>query len=136
MAGVHDPVFYTEPAVADTLDGRFDTDCLHVALLTRQPAHRKVLAQARFDAMLTDMGGCLRKAGVGDLGCHAVRDHAHDQGPDHDGVAALSAGLPRDIWRGRQDAALATRPEPELAESAAGFLPAASTGLTHAAEQK
>src|ERR1700712_1922437 len=88
--------------------------CLHVALLTRRLSGRKLLAQAVFDAMFNDMDGCLREAGVGDLGvprrvramweAFNGRARAYGQALDHDDAAALSIVLLRNIWRGRDDA--------------------------------
>ena len=128
MAASRDPAFYTEPpeglAVADTLDGRFDMICLHVALLSRRLiAGRRgagasspgpVLAQALFDAMFTDMDSCLREGGVGDPGvprrvramweAYHGRARAYDRALDAADDAALSAALLRNIWRGRDAA--------------------------------
>ncbi len=123
MAASRDPAFYTEPpeglAVADTLDGRFDMICLHVALLSRRllagaPNAAPVLAQAVFDAMFTDMDQCLREGGVGDPGVprrvRAMWEAYHGRARAYGGAlgdadgAALSAALLRNIWRGRDGA--------------------------------
>ena len=162
VAASRDAAFYTEPpegfAVADTLDGRFDMICLHVALLSRRliagargagaAAPGRVLAQAVFDAMFTDMDSCLREGGVGDPGVprrvRAMWEAYHGRARAYDGAldaadgAALSAALSRNIWRGRetagsqadrlaawamrQDAALAEQAETELAAGQVSFL--------------
>lgn len=65
------PVFYTDFAVPDTVDGRFEMVSLHTFLL----CHRlkdgdevaRSLAQDVFDAFLDDMDTALREMGVGDL---------------------------------------------------------------------
>lgn len=114
VTAARDPSFYTELAVADTLDGHFDMICLHVALLTRRLAREPALAQAVFDAMFTDMDGCLREGGVGDLGVprrvtamwegYNGRATAYGRALDGGDEAALSMALLRNIWRGRDDA--------------------------------
>lgn len=148
VAAARDPVFYSGFAIADTLDGRFDMICLHVALLTRRLAGQPALAQAVFDAMFNDMDGCLREAGVGDLGvprrvkamweAFNGRAHAYGQALDLGDAAALSDGLLRNLWRGRmdaraqadilagwvigQDASLAAQADAELAAGIARFV--------------
>ncbi len=143
-----DPVFYTELAVADTLDGRFDMICLHVALLTRRLVDQAALAQAVFDAMFNDMDGCLRESGVGDLGvprrvramweAFNGRAQVYGRALDDGDASTLSDGLRRNIWRGRkdaaihaerlarwamrQDASLAAQPDADLANGTVRFL--------------
>lgn len=151
VAAARDPVFYEEFAVADTLDGRFDMICLHVSLLTRRLSGcHPALAQAVFDAMFTDMDGCLREGGVGDLGvprrvkamweAFNGRARAYRQALDREDVDALSDGLLRNIWRGRADArpradvlarwtvqqgaSLSAQPDPDLAAGTVRFLAA------------
>ncbi len=147
VAAARDPWFYTELAVADTLDGRFDLICLHVALLIRRLAGTPDLAQAVFDAMFTDMDASLRENGVGDLGVprrvkamwegYNGRAQAYGQALDRQDAAALSAALLRNLWRGRgdaraqadilagwtlrQDAALAAQPDAALAAGRVRF---------------
>ncbi len=70
------PGFYTDLAVPDTLDGRFELIALHVFTLifrlkNETGAYQKEadrLAQALFDVMFRDMDRSLREMGVGDLG--------------------------------------------------------------------
>ena len=147
VAAARDPWFYTGLAVADTLDGRFDMICLHVALLNRRLAGEPGLAQAVFDAMFTDMDASLRENGVGDLGVprrvkamwegYNGRAQAYGQALDRKDAAALSAALLRNLWRGRgdaqaqadilagwtlrQEAALAAQPDAALAAGTVRF---------------
>lgn len=66
------PAFYTAMGVPDTVDGRFDMIALHVFLilhrLKQENTRTRVIAQALFDAMFTDMDRGLREMGAGDLG--------------------------------------------------------------------
>jgi cytochrome b pre-mRNA-processing protein 3 len=66
------PRFYAEWGVSDTVTGRFDMICLHLALLFRrlraegkEPA---AFSQAVFDLFFKDMDRSLREMGVTDLG--------------------------------------------------------------------
>jgi cytochrome b pre-mRNA-processing protein 3 len=151
VAAARSPAFYEELAVADTLDGRSAMICLHVALLTRRLFRdHPALAQAVFDAMFTDMDGCLREGGVGDPGVprrvkamwEAFNGRARTYGHalDREDVVALSDGLLRNIWRGqddarpqadilagwtmRQSASLSTQADTDLASGVVRFLPA------------
>ena len=72
VGAARDDWFYRELAVPDTLDGRFDTVGLHVALLIHRlrrdaSPDGAAMAQAVFDAMFADMDVNLREMGVGDL---------------------------------------------------------------------
>jgi len=66
------PVLFTEYAVPDTLDGRYEMVCLHAHLVLRrlkaEHAATADLAQALFDRMFLELDQGLREAGVGDLG--------------------------------------------------------------------
>jgi cytochrome b pre-mRNA-processing protein 3 len=58
-------IFYERWGVPDTLEGRFDCACLHMALLLK---HLKgALAQAVFDTFFSYTELTLREVGVGDL---------------------------------------------------------------------
>ena len=69
------PVFYTQAAVPDSLDGRFDLIVLHAFLVMRRlnriPADQmtaaRALSQALFDLMFDDMDQNLRELGAGDM---------------------------------------------------------------------
>jgi cytochrome b pre-mRNA-processing protein 3 len=63
--------FYAEWGVPDTVTGRFDMICLHMALVFRRlrresPAARS-FSQALFDLFFKDMDRSLREMGAGDL---------------------------------------------------------------------
>jgi len=71
VAQARQPALYTEFAVPDTLDGRFDMIVLHGFLLFHRlkdetPEDRQV-GQDVFDIFLKDMDGTLREMGVGDI---------------------------------------------------------------------
>ena len=71
VAQARQSAFYTDFAVPDTLDGRFDMIVLHSFMVLRrleengQEGHD--LAQRTFDVMFKDMDQSLREMGVGDL---------------------------------------------------------------------
>jgi cytochrome b pre-mRNA-processing protein 3 len=67
------PVLYESLGVPDTLDGRFDALCLHVALAMRRLGRDpdgvgRTIGQHLYDCMFEDMDASLRELGVGDLG--------------------------------------------------------------------
>lgn len=65
------PVFYRDFAVPDTVNGRFDTILLHLALVLRRLAEGKPdypeAGQQLFDRFCSDMDGNLREMGIADL---------------------------------------------------------------------
>ncbi len=64
------PCFYSDYAVADTVNGRFDLIVLHLALVLDRLAQDPVsqsLGQGIFDRFCEDMDHNLREMGVGDL---------------------------------------------------------------------
>jgi cytochrome b pre-mRNA-processing protein 3 len=71
VAQSRQPRFYAEWGVPDTVTGRFDMICLHLALLFRRlRAEGKEAAefgQAVFDLFFKDMDRSLREMGAGDL---------------------------------------------------------------------
>ena len=109
------PSFYTDLAVPDTLDGRFDLVGLHVGLmidrLRAAPAPGPAVAQALFDAMFADMDFNLREMGVGDMSVakrmkemweafHGrATAYAAALAPDAP-AGALVDCLGRNVWRG------------------------------------
>lgn len=148
-----DPLYFTELAVADTLDGRFDLVGLFAALLIRrirlQPKPGPALAQAIFDAMFADMDINLRELGVGDMSiAKRVRDMweafhgralAYEAPIAEQNAEVLAQALARNVWRGeapagaamrlaaaslRQDAHLATQSLDAFRRGQASFLPA------------
>ncbi len=112
-----DVAFYTELAVPDTIDGRFDTLSIHVhAVLRRLKGQGAVAdrgAQALFDRFMLDMDQSLREMGVGDLGvgkrikkmgaAFYGRMDAYDRGLDAeasaDGKSPLAEALHRNLYR-------------------------------------
>ncbi len=114
VAAARDGWFYGALAVPDTLDGRFDTVGLHVALLIRRlrtdPDPRgAALAQAVFDAMFADMDVNLREMGVGDLSVgkkvKAMWEAFHGRARAYEAAVtaadadALARALQRNLWR-------------------------------------
>ncbi|MCA0201255.1 MAG: ubiquinol-cytochrome C chaperone family protein [Proteobacteria bacterium] len=66
-----DPKFYTDLAVPDTVDGRFDMIVIHAMLVMRRlrenPDDVRTTGQRLFDLMFLDMDRSLREMGVGDM---------------------------------------------------------------------
>jgi cytochrome b pre-mRNA-processing protein 3 len=106
-------IFFTAWEVPDTLDGRFETICLHVGLvlrrLQREGGAGRALSQDITDAMIADMDRNLRELGVGDLGvgkrvramAEAMlgRTHAYDRALAADASAsALGEALKRNLF--------------------------------------
>lgn len=122
VAAAREPALYGTLGVPDTLDGRFDLVGLYAALLIRRlralAEPGPTLAQAVFDAMFSDMDTNLREMGVGDLSVgRKVREmweafhgraRAYEPALVAVDVAALTAALARNVWRG---AALAGKAE-------------------------
>ena len=71
-AQARQPQAYRDHGVPDTLDGRFDSLCLHVFLvirrLGREGPEETELARDIYDVLFADMDRALREMGVGDLG--------------------------------------------------------------------
>lgn len=112
------PVFYTDWAVADSLDGRFDVILLHLALLMHrlgQTKDRKTIAFSRMvcEAFIADMDRSLREMGVGDAGVKRRiknmvqafygRLKAYEEAFDH--PLTLPETLNRNLYRGKAPAA-------------------------------
>ena len=72
VAQSRQPRFYAELGVPDTVTGRFDMICLHMALLfgrlRREGKPVNDFAQSVFDLFFKDMDRSLREMGVTDLG--------------------------------------------------------------------
>lgn len=66
------PILFTAYGVPDTIDGRFETLCLHAYAvfhgLKGKGADAEALSQAVYDAMFADLDGSLRELGAADLG--------------------------------------------------------------------
>ncbi len=117
VRAARDPYYYSQLAVPDTLDGRFDMVGLFAFLLIRRLtqadaiAERPGVSQALFDAMFNDMDVNLREMGVGDMsvgkkvramweafhGRSSAYSDAMEQGPE-----ALAEALERNVWRGEE----------------------------------
>lgn len=71
VAQSRQPRFYADWGVPDTVTGRFDMICLHMALLFRRLRREgksvNEFAQAVFDLFFKDMDRSLREMGAGDM---------------------------------------------------------------------
>lgn len=114
-AQARQPRFYSDLGVPDSIDGRFEMLCVHAhALFHRlrgQGEKADHFAQAVYDAMFSDLDGCLREMGVADLGVgrrikimtEALkgRIHAYDAALAERGAAgeeALCAAIRRNVF--------------------------------------
>ena len=72
MALARRPDHYSDGAVPDSFDGRFDMLAAHVHVMLRrlrsEGVARDDIGQALFDIFFRDMDQAMREAGVGDLG--------------------------------------------------------------------
>ena len=112
LAQARRPAFFLAWGMPDSLDGRFETLCLHVFLVLRrlqaEGATARPLAQALLDATVADLDRMLRELGVGDLGVarriRAMgeglmgRIAAYDAALGAADEAALGAALRRNLW--------------------------------------
>ena len=117
VAAARTPYYFTDLAVPDTLDGRFDLVGLFAAVLIRRlrgdVAPGGALAQAVFDAMFSDMDVNLREMGVGDMSVgkrvRAMWEGFHGRALAYEAplaagdVAGLSEALARNVWRGANE---------------------------------
>lgn len=95
------PVFYTELAVKDEFESRFDLLVLHLSLVTdrllngaaeeNEFGDNEYVSQTLFDVLFKDMEYALRESGVGDLGVpkHIKRMMKAYKGRYHSYVEAL-----------------------------------------------
>lgn len=95
MEAARNPVFFVAWGVPDTLDGRFETLCLHTALVLRRlRTHDDALAQTVFDSLFAQLDLNLREMGVGDLGVsHKIKRMAKAL---YGRMAAYEGGLLQD----------------------------------------
>ncbi|UJW85824.1 ubiquinol-cytochrome C chaperone family protein [Devosia sp. SL43] len=114
VAQSRQPRFYADWQVPDTVTGRFDMICLHMALLFRrlrsEAGERKDFSQAVFDLFFKDMDRSLREMGVGDLGVPKRIQKmgniffgllaAMNEAMDRNDAVALEAVLARNIFDG------------------------------------
>ena len=72
VAQARQPYFYTDLAVPDTPDGRYDMIMIHAFLLLHRLKqdlpNTEEISQAVFDIMFEDMDKSLREMGAGDVG--------------------------------------------------------------------
>jgi cytochrome b pre-mRNA-processing protein 3 len=117
VAAARDPALFTQYAIADDLDGRFESVALHAVLvlrrLNRLPPPGPQIAQGLADAVLRHFDVALREMGVGDMSvpkrmktlaeAFLGRAEAYNRalGEDH---AALCATLSRNVYAGRREA--------------------------------
>lgn len=111
VAAVRQPELYTEYAVADTFDGRFEMlalmSTLAIRRLARLPAPGPDLAQELTDALFQKLDDDLREMGVGDLAVPKRikklasnllgRRNAYDAALNRDDDADLAAALARNV---------------------------------------
>jgi cytochrome b pre-mRNA-processing protein 3 len=112
------PSFYTEFAVADTVEGRFELYSLHVILLLhrlkREGDQAAETAQALFDVFVSQLDHALREIGVGDLSVAKKmrklgeafygRAKAYDAALDAAVDAELEALIGRTVFEGAPEA--------------------------------
>ncbi|RYY16193.1 MAG: ubiquinol-cytochrome C chaperone [Alphaproteobacteria bacterium] len=122
VRAARDPYYFTELAVPDTMDGRFDMIGLYTFLLIdrlhREADTGKALAQAVFDAMFLDMDHQLRELGIGDITVGRKnkamwealngRRQAYEDAVAADDLEALTAAVGRNVWRGSPPEAAAS----------------------------
>jgi len=112
IAQARQPYFYTDLAVPDTPDGRYDMIMIHAFLLLhrlkRDLPNTKEISQALFDIMFEDMDKSLREMGAGDVGigrrikemakAFYGRIAAYDEGLNRDDDS-LDIALQRNVYR-------------------------------------
>jgi cytochrome b pre-mRNA-processing protein 3 len=108
------PHFYSDFAVPDTIEGRYEMIVLHAVLLLRRMRRpgesQKRLAQALVDYMAADFDRSIRELGVGDLSVGKFmkrlgeglygRAAAYDKALDGGDRAALQDAILRNIYDG------------------------------------
>jgi cytochrome b pre-mRNA-processing protein 3 len=117
-----EPVFFTDFAVADTIDGRFDLVALHAWLVLDwlKTKGEPALAQALVDALFARFEDALRDQGTGDMGMNRRmkrlagafygRISAYCDAGDETGLAGA---IWRNLYRGGQSR---VEPAAELAK--------------------
>lgn len=112
VAQARQPVFYSDAAVPDSVDGRFDLLVLHMFLLLHrlgaEGATMRGLAQALFDLMFDDMDRSLREMGVSDMSvgkrvkemARAFYGRIDAYEPALSDLAKLEIALQRNLYRG------------------------------------
>ena len=98
VAQARQPYFYTDLAVPDTPDGRYDMIMIHAFLLLHRLKqdlpNTEEISQAVFDIMFEDMDKSLREMGAGDVGIgRRIKEMAKGF---YGRIAAYEDGLNRD----------------------------------------
>ncbi|MCJ2102100.1 MULTISPECIES: ubiquinol-cytochrome C chaperone family protein [Methylobacterium] len=113
------PGLYTRLGVPDTVEGRFESLCLHTILvlrrLNRLPAPAAEVAQDLVNSVFTQLDASLRELGVGDMGVSKRmkklgaafygRAEGYDAALNAGDTAALRAVLSRNVLGGEGDGA-------------------------------
>jgi cytochrome b pre-mRNA-processing protein 3 len=113
------PLFYTEFAVSDSIEGRFELYSLHVILLLHrlkgQGAQAADTAQVLFDTFISQLDHALREIGVGDLSVAKKmrklgeafygRAKAYQEALEANDRTALAALIGRTVYEGEKDVA-------------------------------
>lgn len=108
------PFLYTDCAVPDTLDGRFDLILLHLFLFLRLP-HKpedRVMRRLLLESLFEDMDRSLREMGVGDMGVgrrvksmsKAAYGRLLAYSDTADTPEAMRAAIIRNVYRGNPPA--------------------------------
>ena len=100
------PVFFTQFAVADTLDGRFDMLLFHAWMVLAELKGADP-AQALTDAIFTGFDEAMREQGAGDMGISrklkAMADAFYGRMAAYEAAGdeqELAAALAKNLWRG------------------------------------
>lgn len=115
VAQSRQPRFYADWGVPDTVTGRFDMICLHLALLFRRLRNEgkdvAAFSQGVFDLFFRDMDRSLREMGAGDLGVpKKIRKMGNifygllaslNEAMDRNDPAAVEAVLVRNVFGGQ-----------------------------------
>ncbi len=111
------PGLYTDLGVPDTVEGRFESLCLHAILvlrrLNRLPPPAAEVAQDLVNSVFTQLDASLRELGVGDMGVSKRmkklgaafygRAEGYDAALEAGDAAALEAALVRNVLGGEGD---------------------------------
>jgi cytochrome b pre-mRNA-processing protein 3 len=128
------PIFYTDLAVPDTFDGRFEMISLHVGLivseLAAQTSESQKMAQALFDETFLNLEKTCREIGVGDLSVprHIKRMMSALKGRALTYIEAEAAGaLPEALARNLYGTV--ERPDQSVLETMASYMKAFRSSL-------